>query len=209
MKLKWYFGTLIIILALSGAIYQQQHSIANQEIAFQFSNLDHTSKEAQSAIVNITMLLEDFGVKNIQVKEEEGQLRIAYYSDVDVASIKKILSNENAIAVDYDSNNQQKGHDNYPIDKDAISYDLDVYEIQNGNDSKWDFDGKYVLELESKADRFFNPNVYLATDDINENENDSKIKVAYRINRSIAIAIDNTSHKIPEVRAGPAIKRKS
>ena len=106
MKMRWYFSALVIILAISGAIYQQQHTIANQEIAFQFSNVDHASKEAQNTIANITKQLDDFGVENIQVKEEEGQLKISYYSDADIASIKEILSNENAIAVDYDTNNQ-------------------------------------------------------------------------------------------------------
>lgn len=203
MKMRWYFCTLIIILAISGTVYQQQHTIANQEIAFQFSNTDHTSKDVQNTIASITKQLDDFGVENIQVKEEEGELKISYYSDADVASIKEILSKEIAISVDYDTNNQQKGQDNSPIDKEAISYNLDIYEIQNGNDSQWDFDGKYVLEFESKADRFFNPNLYVSTLDSDENENTRLVKVAYKINRSVAIEIDNFSYKIPEVRAGP------
>ena len=209
MKLKRYFNVLIIVLAITGAIYQQQNTIANQEIAFQFSEVDTQSTEAQKTIAKITKQLEDFGVENIQIKEDQGQLKISYFSDADVASIKNILSNDNAITLNYNTDKQQKNQDSDTENDSKVLYDLDVYEIQNGNDSQWDFDSKYVLELDSKADRFFNPNPYVSSLDTNSKHTERLFKVAYKINKSIGIAIDHFSYKIPEVRAGPSSYRNS
>ena len=89
----------------------------------------------------------------------------------------------------------------FPSEKKSQSYNLDVYEIQKDSDSDWDLNGTYIVELKPEGYRFSNPNIYAF---INEVEVRNSIeKVAYKIHYNIAIAIDNTSHKIPEVRAGP------
>ena len=99
-------------------------------------------------------------------------------------------------------NNQDEEQTKFPSDKEPINYDFDVFEIQNGNDTDWNLDG-YVLELNIENDLFFSSNVYMSIDEIDIKEKDRLVKISYKVNRNIAIAIDNTSHNIPEVRAGP------
>lgn len=202
MKAKWYISALIIILTLFGAVTQQQVNVPNQEIVLQFSNASITSQDTQNTITTVKKQLQNIGVSNIQVKEaENGKLIITYYSDTDVASIKETFSKEKSLTLDYTLNNQDKDTSNLPFDENTISYNLDIYEIQNGNDAEWDLNGISVVELKSESNRFSNPNIYAF---VNATELTESIeKHTYILHYNIAIAIDNTSHKIPEVRAGP------
>ncbi len=200
MKAKWCFSTLTIILTLFG-ICQQQISVPNQEIVLQFTNLEITSDEAQNAIAEVKKQLQIIGVDNIQVrKSEEGRLKITYYSDADVASIEKILSSENTLELGYTSFGQEE-HSKFPSDKNSNSYRLDIHEIQDANDADWNLEGIYVLELKAESKRFFNPNKYMSFKDIDKRT--QIVKVTYRAHSNSTIAIDNTSRKIPDVRAGP------
>ncbi|WP_034044358.1 hypothetical protein [Wocania ichthyoenteri] len=202
MKAKWYISALIIILTLFGAISQQQITVPNQEIVLQFTNTSITSQDTQNTIAIVKKQLQDLGVSNIKIKEEEnGKLVITYYSDTDVASIKKTFTKEKNIVLDYAFSNQNEDSSKLPFDEEKISYNLDVYEIQNGSDVEWDLNGVSVVELKAESNRFSNPNIYAFINAVEINK--SIEKVAYKIHYNIAIAIDNTSYKIPEVRAGP------
>tara|TARA_R110002050_G_scaffold104052_5_gene213258 strand:+ start:24793 stop:25413 length:621 start_codon:yes stop_codon:yes gene_type:complete len=204
MKKRWYISTLVVILTFLGVVCHEQISVPNQEILLQFANIETTTNQAQKTIAIVKKQLQDLGVQNIQVaKIEKGSLRITYYSNTDVASIKEIFSKEKHIVLDYSAFNQEEAPIKSPSNDDSFSYDLDVYEIENDNHSEPGLSGKYVLEPKLDNDRFFNPNVYLSANNIDIAEKDSIVKVAYRIRRNITIAIDNTLHKIPEVRAGP------
>ncbi len=202
MKAKWYISTFIIILTLFGAISQQQITVPNQEIVLQFTNTSITSEETQNTVAIVKKQLQDLGVNNIKIKEEEnGKLVITYYSDTDVASIKKTFSKEKNLTLDYAFNNQNQDSSKLPFDKNKINYNLDIYEIQNESDVEWDLNGISVVELKAESNRFLNLNIYAFINVVEINE--SIEKVAYKIYYNIAIAIDNTSCKIPEVRAGP------
>ncbi|WNH08005.1 hypothetical protein [Thalassobellus suaedae] len=204
MKKRWYISTLVVILTVLGVVFHEQISVPNQEIVLQFANVDTTTNQAQKTIAIVKKQLQDLGVQNIQVAEiEKGSLRISYYSDTDVASIKKTFSKEKHIILDYAPFSQDKNPVKSPLNDDSFSYNIDVFEIDNGNHSDLGFNGKYVLEPKPKNDRFFNPNVYLSANNIDISEKDSIIKVAYKIRRNITITIDNALHKIPEVRALP------
>ncbi|MFI1745411.1 hypothetical protein [Thalassobellus sediminis] len=204
MKKRWYISTLVIILTVLGAICHQQVSVHNQEIVLQFANVDTTTNQAQKTIAIVKKQLQDIGVENIQVNEiEEGSLRIRYYSNTDVASIREIFSKEKNVVIDYAHFNQKETPFKLPSNEDLFSYDLDVYEINNDNHLESGLNGKFVLEPKSEIDRFFNPNVYLSANVVNITEKDSIVKVAYKVRRNITITIDNALHKIPEVRAGP------
>ena len=199
MKLKRYFSALIIILTLLG-VAQQQFSVPNQEIVMQFTDDEVSSDDALNAIAIVKNQLQIIGVDNIQVREvEDGRLRITYYSDIDVASIKDILSQEKKIELGYTS--QDNESNKIPSDNESNGYNLDVFKIQKGSDSEWDLDGTLVLEFKPDGDRFSNPKVFASNEEIDVEENITKI--AYKLHYNIAIAIDNTSYKIPEVRAGP------
>jgi len=204
MKKRWYISTLVVILTFLGVICHEQVSLPNQQIVLQFANTETTSNQAQKIIAIVKKQLQELGVHNIQVaKIENGSLRISYYSEADVARIKETFSKEKNIVLDYSTFNQDEIPVKPPSDKDSFSYDLDVYEIDNGDGSESGLNGKYVLEPKPKNDRFFNPNVYLSSSAIEVSQKDSLVKVAYKIRRNITISIDDTLHKIPEVRAGP------
>ena len=87
-----------------------------------------------------------------------------------------------------------------------ISYNFDVYEIQNGFEYGWGFDGAIGLEFEPKSDRFLDPND-LSHEYIGYQYEDYLIQVAYKIRREITIQISEPLHIIPEVRAGPICER--
>ncbi|MDD7886501.1 hypothetical protein [Flavivirga sp. 57AJ16] len=162
-----------------------------------------TLDEVQNAIAVVKKQLQTLGIDNIQVgKKEDGRLKITYYSDVNVTSIKKILSEEKKLELDYASHSKDKERSRLPSNENKSGYSLDVYEIQNGTDAGSDLNGTYVAELKHKSDRFSNPNLFIGK--LNTGAEDSVVKTAYKVSRHIAIAIDNMSHHVPDVRAGPS-----
>ncbi|MGB5419761.1 hypothetical protein, partial [Algibacter sp.] len=117
--------------------------------------------------------------------------------------IKETLSDANHVALHLTpSTSQEKDSKNYPFEDSNISYKLDVYEIKNGHNSGWGFDGAISLEIESKTDRFLDPN-YLSVGSLVYQYEENQIHVTYKIRREITIQISNPLHIIPEVRAGP------
>ena len=200
MKVKWYLSTLVIILTLLG-VGQQQITVPNQEIVVQFTD-EVTSDVTQDAIEIVKTQLLSLGADNIQVIEEDSSLRITYYSEVDVASIKELLSSKKNLDIGYSSFNKNESSSNLPSRDDTNGYNLDVYEIQKENDLELDFDG-FVLEQKPENPRYSSPNLYFSNSELDIKERHRFKNVNYIVQRNIAIAIDNTSHKIPEVRAGP------
>ena len=204
MKQKWFLSTLITILALLGYSRQQAY-VPNQEIVMQFFDAEVTNDVAQNAIAIVKKQLQTIGVDNIQVrKSADGRLKITYNSDIDVASIKKIFSKEENLELGYTSldSEEDEEQDKFPSNKSSISYNLNVCEIQNSYDAESDFNG-YVLELTIENEHSYNPVVYLSINKIDASVKSRIEKIAYSIQRNIALAIDNSSHAIPEVRAGP------
>ncbi|WAC01759.1 hypothetical protein N7U66_17970 [Lacinutrix neustonica] len=201
MNAKWYFSALIIILATLG-ICREQLAVPNQEIVLEFIGKDNTSKDAQDAIATVKKQLLTLGIETVEViTVAGGKLKIKYYSSTDVKRIKEILTSDSALG--YVSNRPDQKKNKIPFEEHIKIYKVDVYEIQNGNTLLSDVGGKCSLESKQENDRFSNPNVFSIIETIAVHESDQAVKVAYLLNRSIAIAIDNTSHKIPEVRAGP------
>ncbi|WP_055446688.1 hypothetical protein [Lacinutrix mariniflava] len=193
MNRKWYFGALIIILTLFGAS-QENLTVPNQEIVLQFSSVSISSNEAQLTIANVKEQLETIGVSKVDIREEaNGRLVISYFSDVTVANVKDSL-----LAVDYASNEDNQS--DFPKEH---TYNLDVFEIIKSSDPGFGSTGKSIFEFKQDYDRFSNPNVFVSASDINEVENNVEVLVAYKQNKTIAIAINNIPHQIPECRAGP------
>jgi hypothetical protein len=203
MNSRRYIGALIIVLTFLGVVYQQQNTIPNQEIVLQFTNAKVTSVDTQNTIALVKEKLQNLGANNIQVKETvEGTLKITYYSTTNVSHIKKSLSEENSLSLGYYLNNQDKKSSNLPIENSSISYNLKVYEIQNGNNADWNFVENTILQIKSDNERLFNPNVFVSII-VSDDKEAGNYKVAYNTFRNIALAIDKASHNIPEVRAGP------
>ena len=200
MKTKWYISTFIIVFTLLG-ICHTNNSLPNQEIIVKFNDDKVTNDQSQNAIASIKQQLQDFGVDHIQVLQEtNGNFRIVYHSSVAVESIKMALSSTENLQNDvasFNLNHQKKSSDN-----NQKQYNLDVYEIQ-GISVDYDLTGTLTLETKYVYDRFVNSNVNSDVDDINITIEAEPLENAFKLYKDIAIAIENTSHTIPEVRAGP------
>ena len=203
MKMKWYLSTLVIALAFLG-IYHNQISVPNQEILVQFNSDEVSAEQSQTTIATIKQQLQTLGVENIQVHtESNGKLKISYHSSSDVQSIKKILTEGENVVLDYSSLNQESKSNKESSGKNHKKYNLDVYEIHKKTGETSNSAGTSVLNVKQDYDRFVYPNDCLHSNDIDITAADGTSNQAYKVNKDIATAIDNTSNTIPEVRAGP------
>lgn len=199
MNKKWYISALVVILAFLGGIVTQEHiSKPNQEIVLQFTSATVTSDEANAAITAITEQLQIAGVRNLQVTENQnGQLKIVYFSNTDISGIKDILSNEVPIGFEEEIPVQT------PSEKQDIGYNLDVFEIQSNPDADLKFEGTLGSHQKESQELILSSNVFA-----NVNVDVFSIAKHYKRNLSLdyknnSIAFNQMAHKIPEVRAGP------
>ncbi|MEJ6791573.1 MAG: hypothetical protein QNK89_02230 [Lacinutrix sp.] len=196
MKAKWYFGALIIILTLFGAS-QENLIVPNQEVVLKFSGDGISANQVQLTIANVKLQLETIGVSNVDIREEaNGRLVISYFSDTTVAKVKNILLDKTAI----DFASKENSPLEFPTEQ---TYNLDVFEITKTGETGFGSTGKLFFELKQDYDRFSNPNVPVFAAVINSNKKNSEVYVAYKQHKTIATAINNIPHKIPEGRAGP------
>ena len=201
---KWYISTFIVLFALLGVVNLDTVDLPNQEIVLQFNDLEVTTEDAKNTIAIVKEQLLNIGVSNIQVKEvKKGSLKISYYSDANTSVIKETLSKDFNLAIAFSLENKNNESPRLPSDENNLEFNLNVYEIQNSNDANWDLNGAVVLDFKSKNDQIFNSNTFSSFIKLNLKKDDSNVKVAYSIHNKIAIAIDNSSKSIPEVRAGP------
>lgn len=200
MKTKWYFGVLIAMLALF-AVKQQDLAVPNQEIVLEFTNTKITSSEIQKTIAIVKKQLQTIGILNTKVVEtQEGTLKISYYSVIDIERIKKTLSKTHNTEYQSYTNDEDRS---FPFSNKPNTYSFDVHEILKGLDIGSGFKGKYVINLKQELDRFSNPNLFHFLAITDTKSIDKLVKTAQKVNKTIAIAIDHSSHVIPEVRAGP------
>ena len=203
MKAKWYISTIILIFTLLGVINHNQIPEANQEIVLQFTHLKVSENETDHAIAIVKEQLQTIGAVNIQVEEQAtGGLKIKYYSKTDAVSVKKILSEENTLALEKPASNSDKKPSKLPSNEKSSAYNLDVFEI-NKQDVESGFGGKCALEIKSDFNRFFIPNMAFPNNAIAIKTLEYLEKESIKFQTNIALAIDNTSYIIPEVRAGP------
>jgi hypothetical protein len=197
MKTKWYLGALIVILALFG-VSQDNLMVPNQEVVLQFSNTEVSLSEKQLAIASVKEQLEIIGVAQVEISNvANGRLVISYYSNTTVANVKDLLFTASG-TIDYTS--KEDNRSNSPTNQ---TYNLDVFEITKSSDTGFGSGGKLIFELKQDYDRFSNPNVYVYASEVTTTQKQIEIAVAYKQSNTIAIAINNIPHKIPEGRAGP------
>lgn len=194
MKSKWYFGIVITALTFF-VVSQQQITVPNQEIVFQFSDNQATVSQTEKAIHAIKAQLQNIGVKNTQVFEQNGILKISYYSDITIAEVKSILLNEKLIF-----NNTKGTQNDNPLDS---SYNVDVFEIKPATESGVGFDGKFIVEAKQEYTRV--SQIVLSFSAITESiiQLTLPVNVTHKVNTNISISIDKGSFNIPEGRAGP------
>lgn len=203
MLARWCISVLIFGLTLFGVVSQQQLAIPNQEIVLQFDDVSLNANQTENTVAIVKQQLQSIGAENIQVLElDNGTLKITYFSDADIASIKAKFSVENEIALQLTLPSKDTDSTEIPNKDSNVSYNLDVFEIQKTQDTGWDFDGVISLEFKSKSNRFLDPNP-LAISSIAYQCEDNLIQVTYRIRKDVAFKISDAQHAIPEVRAGP------
>ena len=198
MRVKWYISTLIVIFALFG-IGQQRITVPNQEIVIEFTNANRAANDMQNTIAAIKAQLLRMGVTELEVHHgQKGQLKISYYSTIDVSEVKQLLARDVQRTFSLNVPDSEQS----PNKESSNSYNLDVYELYKASDSEIDLEG-HIVELKSESDRFYTPNVSVVA-----SQWDAKIKttidtIAYNLYGDLALAIDAVSYQIPEVRAGP------
>ncbi|MFD0836845.1 hypothetical protein ACFQ0I_13785 [Mariniflexile aquimaris] len=203
MKTKWYFGALLIVFTLLG-VYQNEFSEPNQEIALNFTDVNITSDDIETTISQLKVQLQAIGITNVRVKElKDGYYKIAYYSASDVASIKEILSKDKNFKIGLESHDKDDDSSNNPSNKKTKTYKFDIYELHKSTDAESGLGGKCVLSFKQDYDRFYNPNVIILNNELDNQEDDASVTVAFKLYYTIAIALDNSSGNIPEGRAGP------
>lgn len=192
-------------MAVLGSILgQQQAAVPNQEIVLQFANGDVSLNDAQQTAAIVEQELQRIGAVSIHVGEQEdGRLVISYYSGTDVENIKKLLSAQKDLALGFISSTKNENPLRVPSKDTSIAYQLDVYEIKDGQTTYSSLGGQCAVELKSAKQRLLNPNLYIASHQPFFACGEPILKVDFSFQRSIAIVEDFRSHKIPEVRAGP------
>jgi len=177
MNAKWYVSTLFFLFTLFGAFHEEV-STPNQEIILEFVDVE-SNKNAIDITIN---------------KAKNGSLKISYFSNVDVITIKKVLQ-ENILIVHQDSKNNQK-------EKFVFDYSLDVYELNKEINSS-NLNDSYVLEHQFISDRFITSDYQVLLKSFDDHQTHQQVKTKYRVNKNIFLVKEISSCTKPEVRAGP------
>lgn len=207
MIAKRYFSALVILLVFLG-FYTKQNPVPNQEISLQFADQQMINGDAEDIIKTIKTTLQSVGVAAIQVrKQENGTLKIAYYSDAKVTAIKKILA-----AIGIHSNNDSGM---IPISKKRIAFQdlenvdafkLDVYEIQTVSNAFVGIHGKYILSLQKEYDKApTSPNIFGNTSAYYSTEEKAILVVSFSESVYKSMLKEKLSYETPDVRAGPIV----
>jgi hypothetical protein len=197
MNVKWYISTLFLILIYCGG-FQEPVSAPNQEIVLEFFDAKIDQKNIQNTITNIEEKLKIIGVSNIKIQETaSGTLKISYFSNVPVETIKVSLVKENELV----SNQKSKNDKNKKTPSD---YNIDIYQLTDEADLA-NLDDKFIFEIKYSFDRFTNNSTYAYTRSLQIPQTNQLFKTAFKANKESLFKKNSASYKVPEVRAGPCI----
>lgn len=199
MNAKWCVSTLIIILVLLG-LSQPHKKASNQQISLEFTDVEIASESArEEALSTITKRLLFLGVEVVEIIENDGNhLNIRYYSDIDAKDVKEFLSDDNPLTFEYDD----EVPSDFPKEKFPENYSLIVTDLHQQANNGLNIIGNLIPTQKEYQIGFSSPVILRYDYPLVLRPNDNE-KIALRIYKNIAIAIDNTSQSIPEVRAGP------
>jgi outer membrane lipoprotein-sorting protein len=203
MTLKRYTVAVVVLLAVIGAVLQQQTAIPNQEIVLELNAQVLNIEDTQGTIHVVEDALSNLGATHVKIKENaNGKLKISYHSATPIGEIKQKLSKRIRGELGLTETT-----DAWPLQNESLSYNLDVYEIQNTleGDSGVDGTGTTVLELETKGDRFSKPNSFSGTALATLAAYETYVLDLRRKTApyGTAIALQNALKRLPEGRAGP------
>ena len=191
-----------MLLAVLGIFLQQQPTKPNQEIVLQFSDARVNSFESKQALTSITEQLQAIGIQDIHVyQKSQDVLVISYFSEKDALEIEALLSEDSALEIGYTSHedDQQLPRSS---EQEVVSYNLDVYEIQNQHDQENSLNGT-VVELNLFADRFVHTNVFVVSNTVSLKLAEHQFKTQLKVLNNVEHTLSQNIREIPEVRAGP------
>jgi len=202
VNFRWYIPVFVAILAFFG-IRAEQSAVPNQEIVVQFNAGSISSDEANEAISEITNQLKSIGVEDVQVSEMlDGKLKVTYYSTIDVTVIKNLFYKEDKLQFNDTDFIGNEGSSKIPFGNTSNTYKLDVIKLQKEYGFDLGLKGLPVA-LKFAKDQYVNQISALGTTENNFSLRQNFKSVAYKNYCNVSLLIDTTSHKIPEVRAGP------
>lgn len=175
----------------------------NQEIVVRFNAASINTDEVQEAISDIRSQLKSIGIENVHVSEIlDGSLKVTYFSDKEVAEIKNLFLHQNKLQLGDTAFNEKEGSSKTPFGEKPNTYKLDVVEIQQDLDFDLGFHGTRI-EIKFINGQYLKP---ILASMLAENVFSIKYIQECADNRTypdIALLINNSAYKIPEVRAGP------
>ena len=191
MNLKWCISTFLFISLCFGA-FQEQKNEPNQEIILEFVDTKTNEKNIENTLIELKEKLLKIGVTNILIQEtKKGTLKICYFSNIKAENIKTSLTNENQNPLNQNPEDE-KNHSNYSID---------IYQLNDKIDSS-NLGDNFILEIKYFSDRFTVKNISNLTR-ISSFKANQHFKTSYKFCKNNPFTKDYTSHKEPEVRAGP------
>ncbi|SFU73007.1 hypothetical protein SAMN05216480_1172 [Pustulibacterium marinum] len=202
MKTKWYLGTVLAILAIWGIVHNRT-SLPNQEILVSFHNNQISEEDSKEAIGFIERELAFLDASNIQIQKGEGnQLKISYYSSLDIVSIQSLLAKSTQLQLS--TKVSEVGFSTRTHSKKQNIFELAVYEIQKSSSQNTDSSQKATIISKQDYDRSTNSHLTLFFSDfVNSFSSiykDSSRHLFFEI-QSVSI---QRLYEIPEVRAGPS-----
>lgn len=200
MNLKWFYGTLFVLLAVLG-VKMDRAMLSNQEIVVQFTEEGFSEDKAQQAIAEVKGQLQEVGVENIQIsKLNDGGLKITYYSDLAVSEIQQVLSD-----ADLHTQRPIDTSQELPTDEsgeDLMAYELNVYEIHGPSVISSDIGGTLASEHQLKQHTYLTKITAFSKGlDLSSYFEAHECALQYS-NRSAALRTLQF-YTLPEVRAGP------
>lgn len=205
MKTKLHIGVIIILLAIIGA-YAERTTIPNQQITIQFLDDTISTKAAEKTIQVVKAQLQSIGVNNILIgKHKEGQLKIVYFSNTNVSHIQNVLNKAKRLKFNYAAHN--KNSNELPKNKTLEDFQINVSKIQNETYSNWGLDGILAEAFNYKSDRFNSLKLNNSATVTHCKLSNAKTEITFRVNSITTSTLDNIYYKLPEVRAGPVVKR--
>ena len=197
MNSKWYVSTLLLIFIYFGAFHQEV-SIPNQEIVLEFADTKVNQIDIRNTIDDVRKKLLKVGVSNINIQEtKKGVLKISYYSVTNIDNIKEALLEENHLVVNENSDNQEDHNS-------SLEYKINVYELTNGTHIS-NQDDSFIFQIKHYSERSTINHNYAFVKNVIDLKTNQLFKTAYKAYKNNPFSKDNTSHKEPEVRAGPVV----
>lgn len=203
VNLRWYIAFLVAILSFFGSISQdEQATIPNQEIVLEFDDTSIDASVQEHTIAFVKQQLQAIGSTDIEVQEiENGLLKISYFSETTVETIKSLLAADKLESLNVSDNTTDRP---VPSQESDVEYRLDVYEIQQSYELS-DVEGQMTFETKWERDRSIHSNHNFLNSEDSDPQLAHNSSVAFKVNTNVTIAIENRSRAIPEVRAGPQI----